>query len=83
MEVRKYFKVNGNENMMYQNLWNAANMGLTGNFMENNQNQKSKHPIKILGKKNSLIKPKVESFLKDSKSNKYKIENQQSHKMVI
>lgn len=51
MEVIKYFKVNDNENMMYQNVWNVANTGLRGKFMEkNNQNQVSKHPIKNLEK---------------------------------
>lgn len=55
MEVIKYFKVN-DKNMIHQNVWNAANMGLRGKFMErNNQNQISKHPIKNLEKQ--LIKP--------------------------
>ena len=32
-EIRKYLETNGNENMMTQNLWDAAKAGLRGKFI--------------------------------------------------
>lgn len=32
-EIRKYIELNGNENVTYYNLWNAANSVLRGKFI--------------------------------------------------
>lgn len=32
MGIRKYFRLDDNENITYQNLWNAAKAKLTGKF---------------------------------------------------
>ena len=50
IKIIKYFIVSANENMICQNVWNAANIGLTGKFMEekNSQNKISKYLTKNL-----------------------------------
>lgn len=46
-EIRKYFDQKNDENMIYQNLWNAANTMLRGKFMVLNTFTRKERKLKI------------------------------------